>query len=53
MLFKSRDEKKIFGIMNFQKNLEMEIKREYLREFDGQVLVQNVETCTKNLANWH
>ena len=30
MLFKSRDEKKIFGIMNFQKKLEMEMKKEYL-----------------------
>ena len=31
MLFKSKDEKRIFGIMNFQKNLEMEMKKEYLR----------------------
>ena len=31
MLFKSRDEKRIFGIMNFQKNQEMEMKKEYLR----------------------
>ena len=51
MLFKSRDEKIIFGIMNFQKNLEMEMKKEYLREFDAFVKCHNifwnkmVETC--------
>ena len=31
MLFKSRDEKRIFEIMNFQKNLEINMKNEYLR----------------------
>ena len=30
ILFKSKDEKRIIGIMNFQKNLEMEMKKEYL-----------------------
>ena len=53
MLFKSRDEKRIFGIMNFQKKSRNGNEKKYLREFDGQVLEQNVETCTKNLENWH
>ena len=46
MLFKSRDEKRKFGIMNFHKKFEMEMKKEYLWEFDAfgkcrQVLEQN------------
>jgi len=35
-----------------KKNLEIEIKK-YLREFDGQVLEQNIETCTTFFQNWH
>ena len=56
MLFKSRDEKRMFVIMNFQKNLEMEMKKDYLRLFDAFGISPSFGTKwlkpgTKNLAN--
>jgi hypothetical protein len=60
MLFKSRDEKRIFGIMNFQKKSRNGNEKKYLREFDAlEMLLETVakfwnkmsKRTTKNLAN--
>ena len=45
MLFKSRDEKRIFGIMNFQKKSRNGNEKKYLREFDA--LEMLLETVAK------
>ena len=36
---------------NFQKKSRNGNEKKYLREFDGQVLEQNVETCTTFFRN--
>ena len=62
MLFKSRDEKRIFGIMNFQKKSRNGNEKRIFKEFDAfgkmyrQVLVQigrNSGPPPFFLENWH